>query len=91
MAHFLTTDYFAGYKTLLDATGAEQAQAFATWLGQYHGNNKAEEAAKDPRKPREFYRYSYRQYLQPQHLSENLRHMHWQYDSVVSQQLSANN
>lgn len=33
----------------------------------------------NPKKPRQFYRYTYKDYLQSAHLTEDELHMHWQY------------
>lgn len=86
MAHFLKTDYFDGYKGLLDKSGEQLQQQFAKWLDNFYQAHEASEQAKDATeqakdkaKPREFYRYSYRRYLKPSHLVEDARHMHWQY------------
>lgn len=79
LAHYLETDYFDGYKKLLDASGEQFAKEFSLWLGELKANVAVVEQAKDPRQPRQFYRYSYKPYLQPAHLTEDLWHMHWQY------------
>lgn len=86
MAHFLKTDYFDGYKGLLDESGEQLQTEFATWLDEFYQAHQATEKAKDATeqakdksKPRQFYRYSYRRYLKPSHLVEDARHMHWQY------------
>jgi len=79
LAHFLKTDYFDGYKALLDKTGAEQQADFADWLETFYQSHQVAQQAKDETKPRLFYRYSYRRYLKPDYLVEDARHMHWQY------------
>ena len=79
MAHYLKTDYFDGYKGQLDETSEKLQDKFALWLDEFDQAHQAKEEAKDPTKPRQFYRYSYRRYLKPQHLVEDPRHMHWQY------------
>ena len=79
MAHYLKTDYFDGYKGQLDETSEQLQDKFAIWLDEFYQAHQAKEEAKDPTKPRQFYRYSYRRYLKPQHLVEDARHMHWQY------------
>ena len=79
MAHYLKTDYFDGYKGLLEQAGEQLQDKFATWLDEFHQAHQAAEEAKDPTKPRQFYRYSYRRYLKPAYLVEDARHMHWQY------------
>jgi len=79
LAHFLKTDFFTGYKSLLDESGKKYQQEFSRWLvAQQVGENSVEEQ-EDIHKPRQFYRYSYKDYLQPSHLTESFRHMHWQY------------
>lgn len=79
LANYLTTDYFDGYKKLLDESGKKFQDEFAAYLLEMKEKTGVSEAAKDPREPRQFYRYSYRPYLQPAHLKEDPWHMHWQY------------
>jgi microbial collagenase len=79
LAHFLKTDYFAGYKRLLDKSGKKYQQEFSRWLVAQQEEGNSVEEQENIRKPRQFYRYSYKDYLQPSHLTESLRHMHWQY------------
>jgi len=79
LAHFLKTDFFKGYKKLLDESGEKYQDEFHQWLKDNKALGKNSEEAKDPQKPRQFYRYTYKDYLQPKHLSESSRHMHWQY------------
>ncbi len=79
MAHYLKTDFFDGYKTLLDESGAKYANEFTQWLVKHNDNYVAEEEESNPHKPRQFYRYTYKDYLQPAHLIEDKLHMHWQY------------
>ncbi len=79
MAHFLKTDYFEGYKELLDSSGKAYEQEFTDWLIQHKANFTVSKEKVDPKKPRQFYRYTYKDYLQPEHLTEDKLHMHWQY------------
>jgi microbial collagenase len=79
LAHFLKTDFFDGYKGLLDKSGSEYQEEFVAWLTQHNENFTAIDEKSNPHKPRQFYRYSYKDYLQPAHLIESDRHMHWQY------------
>jgi len=79
MAHFLKTDFFDGYKKLLDKTGVAYSDSFTQWLVNHKDNFKVTSENKDPRKPRQFYRYTYKDYLQPSHLVEDENHMIWQY------------
>jgi len=81
LAHFLKTDYFSGYKTLLTALGEKHADSFKAWLVNHEKENMKDVQEKDKteNKPRQFYRYTYKDYLQPKHLLETPEHMHWQY------------
>ncbi|RHW75334.1 collagenase [Colwellia sp. RSH04] len=79
LAHFLKTDFFKGYKKLLDESGKKYQEEFHQWLKDNKDLGKETEATIDPQKPRQFYRYTYKDYLQPEHLIENNKHMHWQY------------
>ncbi len=79
MALFLKTDFFDGYKKLLDKTGIDYSESFAQWLINHKENVTVTSDKKDPRKPRQFYRYTYKDYLQPSHLVEDKSHMLWQY------------
>ncbi len=79
LAHYLKTDFFGGYKKLLDESGEKFQESFYNWLVKHQDLGKQTEETKDPKKPRQFYRYTYKDYLQPEHLVETPRHMHWQY------------
>ena len=79
MAHFLQTDFFAGYKKLLAESGEKFNDEFNLWLVEHNENYVAEAEDNNPQKPRQFYRYTYKDYLQPAHLTEDELHMHWQY------------
>ncbi len=79
LAHFLKTDFFDGYKKLLDESGKQYQAEFNEWLSKHNANFVDLSETKDPRKPRQFYRYTYKDYLQPKSLIETPRHMHWQY------------
>ncbi|GMM83228.1 collagenase [Pseudoalteromonas sp. MTN2-4] len=79
LAHFLRTDFFDGYKKLLDESGEKYGAEFKTWLQAHKAEQTKNKARKDPKKPRQFYRYTYKDYLQPKHLKADKAHMHWQY------------
>lgn len=79
MAHYLKTDYFNGYKDLLDESATKYNVEFVLWLKDHSATFTAGEQEIDPRKPRQFYRYTYKEYLKPSYLDENVLHMHWQY------------
>lgn len=79
LAHFLKTDFFDGYKKLLDESGKQYQAEFNEWLSKHNANFVDLSETKDPHKPRQFYRYTYKDYLQPKSLIETPRHMHWQY------------
>ena len=79
LAHFLKTDFFDGYKNLLDESGKNYQDEFVAWLSEHNKSFVDKSEVKDPHKPRQFYRYSYKDYLQPASLVETPRHMHWQY------------
>jgi microbial collagenase len=79
LAHYLKTDFFDGYKKILEESGEQYQTEFTTWLSEHNASFIDTSEAKDPYKPRAFYRYSYKEYLQPISLKETPRHMHWQY------------
>ena len=79
LAHFLKTDFFDGYKKLLDESGKQYQEEFSAWLTEHNANFVDVGVEKNPHKPRQFYRYTYKDYLQPESLAESPRHMHWQY------------
>ncbi len=79
LAHFLKTDFFKGYKKLLDESGEQYREEFNAWLIEHNANFVDVSVEKNPHKPRQFYRYTYKDYLQPAFLTETPRHMHWQY------------
>ena len=79
MAHYLKTDFFEGYKTLVNDSGKKYANEFSQWLVEHNANYITEDQKNNPYKPRQFYRYTYKEYLQPKHLTEDKLHMHWQY------------
>jgi len=96
MAHFLKTDYFEGYKNLIDQVGESDKAGFALWLNAHKPridktiidtanlkitdkNAGSTDIKKEIKEPRQFYRYTYKDYLQPKHLVESAEHMHWQY------------
>jgi microbial collagenase len=88
MAHFLQTDYFDGYKKLIDDVGKNDKDGFSQWLTIHKVAIDNTDNGADAKnvtnnramnKPRQFYRYTYKDYLQPKHLLETPEHMHWQY------------
>jgi len=87
MAHYLQTDYFDGYKSLINQVGESDKDGFAQWLNTHKASistvsqdtNDSNDVKKENAKPRQFYRYTYKDYLQPKHLVETPEHMHWQY------------
>jgi microbial collagenase len=79
MAHYLKTDYFDGYKKLLDQSGKQYDDEFAQWLTVHKNNFTAVKTEKNKKKPRQFYRYTYKNYLKPSYLVEDKNHMIWQY------------
>jgi microbial collagenase len=96
MAHFLKTDYFEGYKNLIEQVGQSDKAGFALWLNTHKTtfdkatvdtavlkimdkNAGNTDIKKEKNEPRQFYRYTYKDYLQPKHLVETTKHMHWQY------------
>jgi len=79
LAHFLKTDFFDGYKKQLDESGEQYQEEFNVWLTELNSGFVDVSEEQNPQKPRQFYRYTYKDYLQPAHLKESLQHMHWQY------------
>lgn len=79
LAHFLKTDFFKGYKKLLDESGKKYQLEFVTWLTEHNNKFVDPNSEENLHKPRQFYRYTYKDYLQPKHLTETSRHKHWQY------------
>jgi microbial collagenase len=79
LAYFLKTDFFDGYKKLLDESAKQYQEEFNAWLAEHNANFVDVIVEKNPHKPRQFYRYTYKDYLQPTSLTETPRHMHWQY------------
>jgi microbial collagenase len=86
LAYYLKTDYFDGYKTLLDELAVKHQHEFELWLYQQlkiarNSKNKAtaSDLSKDKilkNKAHGIYRYLYRDYLYPQHLPKTDRHNH---------------
>ncbi len=79
LAHYLKTDFFDGYKKLLDDSGKSYQAEFNDWLFSLNKGFVDVVTESNLHKPRQFYRYTYKDYLQPAHLIETPRHMHWQY------------
>jgi len=79
LAHFLKTDFFDGYKKLLDESGEKFEEEFTAWLVSHNEKFVDVSEENNPHKPRQFYRYTYKDYLQPAYLTETPQHMHWQY------------
>jgi microbial collagenase len=57
MAHYLKTDFFEGYKKLVNDSGKKYATEFTQWLVEHNANYIAEDQGNNPHKPRQFYRY----------------------------------
>ncbi|PKH63230.1 collagenase [Shewanella sp. Choline-02u-19] len=75
LSQFLKTDYFEGYESLL-AELTQHQQEFAGWLAaQVEQFDDSEEKAK-PRLHKQN-RYAYRDYLQPEHLTQDSKHLHF--------------
>ncbi|MCL1059537.1 collagenase [Shewanella gelidimarina] len=75
LSQFLKTDYFEGYESLL-AELTQHQQEFADWLTtQVEQFDESEEKAK-PRLHKQN-RYAYRDYLQPEHLTQDSKHLHF--------------
>lgn len=79
LANFLKTDYFDGYKKHLDESGEKYQQDFVRWLAEHKNRSTVVHEKIDKRQPRQFYRYSYKEYLKPAYLTEDPLHMVWQY------------
>ena len=75
LSQFLKTDYFEGYELLL-ADLTQHQQQFSEWLtSQVVQFDDSEEKSK-PRLHKQN-RYAYRDYLQPQHLTQDSNHLHF--------------
>ena len=79
LANFLKTDYFEGYKNLLEQIGKDNKENFEQWLNAHKPSKQTTKNKKEPSEARQFYRYTYKDYLQPKHLIEDENHMVWQY------------
>ncbi len=75
LSHYLKTDYFEGYDELMTKLTDHQDQ-FSDWLNvQVKQFDDSEEKAK-PRLNK-LNRYSYRDYLRPEHLKQDRLHLHY--------------
>lgn len=75
LSHYLKTDYFEGYSELMVKLTDHQAQ-FSDWLNvQVEQFDDSEEKTK-PRLNKQN-RYSYRDYLRPEHLKQDKQHLHY--------------
>ena len=75
----LKTDYFDGYKGLLDELSEKHQQEFVAWMKTHQViAQETKDTEKVENKPikRKIYRYLYRDYLQPKSLPINKRHNH---------------
>ncbi|WP_447017528.1 collagenase [Shewanella algae] len=75
LSQALKMDYFAGYEQELTALTSKEP-AFQQWLQQLAQTAKNNDADTTP-SIRKLNRYSYRDYLQPAHLSSSGRHQHY--------------
>ncbi|MDB2387267.1 collagenase [Shewanella sp.] len=75
LSQFLKTDNFAGYEHLLADLTQYQPQ-FSTWLASQVAQFDDSEEKSKPRLHKQN-RYAYRDYLQPQHLTQGSRHLHF--------------
>lgn len=75
LSQALKMDYFAGYEQELTALTSKEP-AFQQWLQQLAQTAKNNDADTAP-SIRKLNRYSYRDYLQPAHLSSSGRHQHY--------------
>ena len=64
---------------MLDESGEQYQDEFNVWLNEHNANFVDVSEIADPHKPRQFYRYTYKDYLQPKALVETPEHMLWQY------------
>ncbi|MET1255699.1 collagenase [Aliikangiella maris] len=77
LKHFLTTDYFDGYKEHLSKMERHQA-GFAQFLQKTFETIDQQKLAKEGDGPRKLYHYAYRPYLTPAYLTMNSQHQHHQ-------------
>lgn len=75
LAHFLRTDYFDGYKNLLDTLAAQHQAGFSEFVERYATTQVAKKQTEKP-KVKRLYRYLYRDYLMPSHLTIAEQHKH---------------
>lgn len=75
LSQYLKTDYFEGYEKLMAKLTEHQAQ-FSDWLNvQVQQFDDSEETAKLRLNKQN--RYSYRDYLRPEHLKQDRQHLHY--------------
>ena len=72
---YLKTDYFKGYELLLDELSKHQPQ-FALWLND-HAATFEDETTQASAKINKLDRYGYRDYLTPNHLTQDNQHLHF--------------
>jgi len=79
LAYFLKTDYFEGYRSLLNTISLQKQAEFANWLTSIRpsAENSSSKEKRLRNKPSKLYRYLYRDYLQPPHLPVNEQHNHF--------------
>lgn len=75
LSQYLKTDYFEGYEQLMETLTQHQVQ-FSDWLNtQVEQFDDSEDEAKA--KIHKQNRYSYRDYLKPNHLKQDKKHLHY--------------
>lgn len=75
LSQYLKTDYFEGYEQLMETLTQHQVQ-FSDWLNtqvELFDDNKKEAKPKLHKQNR----YSYRDYLKPNHLKQDKKHLHY--------------
>ena len=75
LSKYLKTDYFEGYELLLEQLSKHQQQ-FALWVNE-QATIFEEETEKNTTKINKLNRYGYRDYLTPNHLTQDSKHLHF--------------
>ena len=75
LSKYLKTDYFEGYELLLEQLSKHQQQ-FALWVNE-QATIFEEETEKNTTKINKLDRYGYRDYLTPNHLTQDSKHLHF--------------
>ncbi len=76
LAYFLRTDYFDGYAKLLDSLATKHQQQFEQFVDTLIAKQQDKPQTDKKGKVNKLYRYLYRDYLMPTHLTLNEQHMH---------------